>query len=64
MPHERGVPLHDAASADSPPPPPEANTDIFFVNFLEPHLGQTTPVDLLERTKISLSAPHFPQLNS
>jgi hypothetical protein len=63
MPHERGVPLHEAGSAESPPPP-EANTDIFFVNFLEPHLGQTTLIDLLERTRISLSAPHFPQLNS
>jgi hypothetical protein len=62
MPHERGVPLHDAGSADSPPP--EAKTDIFLVNFLEPHLGQTRFVDLLERTRISLLAPHFPQLNS
>jgi hypothetical protein len=62
MPHERGLPLHEAGSAESAPP--EANTDIFFVSFFEPHLGQMTVVDLLERTRISLSAPHFPQLNS
>ena len=59
IPQERGFPLHAAASEDSPPL--EANTDNFFVNRFDPHPGQGVPAHLLERTRISLSAPHFPQ---
>jgi hypothetical protein len=60
IPHERGLPLHAGASEASPPPP-EANTDSFFFNRFEPHLGHGVPAHLLERMRISLSAPHFPQ---
>jgi hypothetical protein len=59
MPQELGLPEHDGA-ADSLATL-EANTDRFFDNFLEPHCGQGVPSHLLERTRISLSAPHFPQ---
>ena len=58
-PQEVGVPLQAA-----PPEPPatlEANTDNFFSNFVAPHFGQAVPCQRLERTNISLSAPHFPQ---
>jgi hypothetical protein len=60
IPQERGLPLQAAASEELPPAL-EANTDSFFVNRLDPHLGQGVPVHLLERTRISLSTPHFPQ---
>jgi hypothetical protein len=60
IPQERGLPLQAAASEESPPPL-EANTDNFFVTRFDPHLGQGVPVHLLERTRTSLSAPHFPQ---
>jgi hypothetical protein len=60
IPQERGFPLHDA-SVESAPPPLEANTESFFVRRFDPHLGQGVPFHLLERTRISLSTPHFPQ---
>jgi hypothetical protein len=60
IPQERGFPLHAAGSAESPPPL-EANTDNFFVNRFDPHLGQGVPFHLLERTRISLSASHSAQ---
>jgi len=41
-PQELGVPVQDAASDDSSPPP-EANRDSFFDNRLEPHFGQEVP---------------------
>jgi hypothetical protein len=59
IPHELGVPLHDAPSDESPPP--EAKTESFFVKRFDPHLGQGVPFHLLERIRTSLSAPHFPQ---
>jgi hypothetical protein len=59
-PHEPGLPLQEAASDDSPPEL-EANTDNFFVNRVAPHLGQAVPCQRLERTRTSLSAPHFSQ---
>jgi hypothetical protein len=60
MPHEPGLPVQEAGS-DAFPPALEANTDSFFVNFFAPHCGQAVPCQRLERTRISLSAPHFPQ---
>ncbi|HUD47104.1 MAG TPA: hypothetical protein VMR33_09750 [Candidatus Baltobacteraceae bacterium] len=60
IPHERGFPLHASASGESPPPL-DAKTDNFLVNRFDPHLGQGVPVHLLERMRISLSVPHFPQ---
>jgi hypothetical protein len=60
IPQELGLPLHAAASAESPPPL-EANTDNFFVNRFDPHWGHGVPVHLAERTRISLSAPHLAQ---
>jgi hypothetical protein len=41
--------------------PPEAKTESFLVNFFDPHFGQGVRADREERTRISLSAPHFPQ---
>jgi hypothetical protein len=61
IPQERGLPLQLASGETPPPPPLEANTDNFFVNRFDPHFGQGVPVHLLVRTRISLSAPHFPQ---
>ncbi|MGA2176793.1 MAG: hypothetical protein ABSH38_17590 [Verrucomicrobiota bacterium] len=59
IPQEPGLPLQEAGSEESPPV--EAKTDSFFVNFFDPHFGQGVPAHRLERTRISLSAPHFPQ---
>ncbi len=41
-PQELGVPVQDAVSDESSPPP-EANRDIFLANRLEPHFGQEVP---------------------
>jgi len=41
-PQEVGVPVQEAASAESSPPP-EAKRDIFFANRFEPHFGQAVP---------------------
>jgi hypothetical protein len=60
MPHELGWPLQEAPS-DDPPPTLEAKTDSFFVNRFAPHWGQAVPCQWLERTRISLSVPHFSQ---
>jgi hypothetical protein len=60
MPHELGVPLHEEPS-DEAPPMFDANTESFFFNRVAPHLGQAVPCQRLERTRISLSAPHFSQ---
>jgi hypothetical protein len=60
MPQEPGLPLQEAPSDDSPPAL-EAKTDSFFVNRFAPHLGQAVPCQRLERTRISLSVPHFSQ---
>jgi hypothetical protein len=60
MPHERGLPLQESATVAAPPVL-EAKTDNFFVNRFAPHLGQAVPCQRLERTRTSLSAPHFPQ---
>lgn len=63
------------AQAQQPPPPPplsqeeaslppalaEAKTENFFSSFVEPHCGHLAPFQLLERTRISLSFPHFSQ---
>jgi hypothetical protein len=59
IPQERGLPEQPAGSEASPPP--EAKTDNFFDSFFDPHFGQGVPFHLLERTRISLSAQHFPQ---
>jgi len=58
--HELGTPLQAADSA-APPLALEANTENFFVKRFEPHFGQTVPSQWLLRTRISLSASHFPQ---
>jgi hypothetical protein len=54
------MPLHEAASEDWPPTL-EAKTDNFFVSCFAPHLGQAVPSQRLERTRTSLSSPHFLQ---
>jgi hypothetical protein len=59
MPQERGVPEHDGAAASLATL--DANTESFLESFFEPHFGQGVPSHLLERTRISLSAPHFSQ---
>jgi hypothetical protein len=58
MPHEPGLPEQDS---DVWPATFEANTDNFLVNFFAPHLGQGVPCQRLERTRTSLSFPHFSQ---
>jgi hypothetical protein len=60
IPQDRGLPEQAGASEESLAPL-EANTDSFFFNRFDPHWGHGVPVHLLERTRISLSAPHFPQ---
>jgi hypothetical protein len=60
MPQERGLPLQESSAAE-PPATLEAKTDSFLVNFVAPHLGQGVPCQRLERTKTSLSLPHFSQ---
>jgi len=59
-----------------PPPPPfpdpalagpalaGAKTENFLANFAEPQCGQAVPFQSVERTRISLSRPHFSQWNS
>jgi hypothetical protein len=42
----------------------EANTDSFFVRRVEPHAGHAAPRQREDRTRISLSFPHFAQWNS
>jgi hypothetical protein len=59
IPQERGVPVHEGAVASEATL--DANTESFLESFLEPHFGQGVPSQLLERTRISLSAPHFSQ---
>jgi hypothetical protein len=55
MPQELGVPVQDASASE---PPADAKVDSFLVNFVEPHFGHSAPFQLLERTRISLSASH------
>jgi hypothetical protein len=59
IPQERGLPEQEGGSAVSPPL--EEKTDSFFVSFFDPHFGQGVFSHRVERTRISLSAPHFPQ---
>jgi hypothetical protein len=59
IPQERGLPEQEAGSAVSPPL--EEKTDNFFASFFDPHFGHGVFSQRVERTRISLSAPHFPQ---
>jgi hypothetical protein len=61
IPQDDGLPLQEASAPGDPPLTLEAKTDNFLVNFFAPHLGQGVPCQRLERTRTSLSAPHFPQ---
>jgi len=61
MPQELGLPVQTGASS---PLPPEAKTESFFESFVEPQLGHFVPFQSFERTRISLSLPHFPHANS
>jgi hypothetical protein len=63
IPQERGVPVHDGPSLAAPPAE-EANTESFLMSLVEPHAGHFVPFQSFERTRISLSFPHFSQLNS
>jgi hypothetical protein len=53
-------PLPDAG-APAGPALAEANVDIFLDNFFEPQCGHSAPFQPDERTRISLSSPHFSQ---
>jgi hypothetical protein len=65
MPQEWGVPVQDGAWPRlGPPATDEANVESFFVSFVDPHWVHLAPSQWLERTRISLSFPHFPQWNS
>jgi hypothetical protein len=61
IPHERGLPEQEASAPPLPPLTLEANTEKFFVNFVEPQCGHFVPSQLLERTSTSLSFAHWPQ---
>jgi hypothetical protein len=61
MPQELGFPVQAGASS---PAPLEAKTENFFESFIEPQLGHLVPFQSFERTRISLSLPHFPHSNS
>jgi len=63
IPQERGVPVQEGASLAAPPAE-EAKTESFLVSFVEPQAGHFVPFQSFERTRISLSFPHFSQLNS
>jgi len=58
-PHDFGTP--EQVGALSCPLTDDAKVESLFVNFFEPQLGQGVPCHSLERTKISLSVPHFSQ---
>jgi hypothetical protein len=60
MPQELGLPEQESA-AELSPAVLDANTESFFANFFDPHLGQGVPSHRLERISSSLSAPHFSQ---
>ena len=60
MPQEWELPVQEGASP-LPPTTEEANTENFLVSFAELQCGHFVPSQLLERTRISLSFPHFPQ---
>jgi hypothetical protein len=49
------------ASPPSVPPPADANTESFLVKRVDPQQGHGVPFHLLDRTRISVSFPHFPQ---
>jgi len=50
--------------ASLPPGPAEAKVENFLDNFREPQCGHSEFFQLVERTRISLSRPHFSQWNS
>jgi len=60
MPQELGTPEQPGAAAVLPPALLDANVENFFSSFVEPQCGHFVPSQLLERTRISLSFPHFP----
>ena len=60
MPQELGLPEQTGASLTAPALA-EANTESFFVSFVEPQFGHFVPFHSRERTRISLSFSHFPQ---
>lgn len=51
-------------------PPPEsagteaANTESFFISWVEPHFGQGVPFQSADRTRSSLAFPHALHSNS
>ena len=47
-----------------PPALAEANVENFLDNFFEPQCGHSEFFQFVERTRISLSRPHFSQWNS
>jgi hypothetical protein len=53
-----------AGSEAAPPATVDANEENCFVSFVEPQFGHWAPFQLVERTRISESAPHLPQWNS
>jgi hypothetical protein len=53
------LPLEEVAEAV--PELAEANVENFFANFLEPQCGHSEFFQSVERTRISLSRPHFSQ---
>jgi hypothetical protein len=58
---EPGLPVQAGASPPASPVAAEAKTENFLLNFFDPQWGQAVPLQLLERTRISLSRAHFSQ---
>jgi hypothetical protein len=61
MPQELGLPLQEGSEL---PAVLAAKVENFFESLSEPQRGQGVPSQLLERTRTSLSFPHFSQWNS
>ena len=60
-PHDLGVPVQDGSLLT---PLLEAKTESFLFNLVEPQRGQGVPSHFEDRTRTSLSFPHFSQWNS
>jgi hypothetical protein len=59
--HELELAGQTGPSAHSPLLTLDANTESIFDSLADPHLGQVVPSHFVERTRSSLSCPHFSQ---
>ena len=61
QPQPAGFAMQVGAAGLAPPAVAEANTENFFVSFVEPQFGHGVPCQSLERMRISLSVAHCSQ---